>query len=207
MNLKKGLKKFWYIVWKDNSLKGWIISLVFLFIVVKFIFFPLLSLTTGSSLPLAIVESCSMYHKGDLISDFDSWWERHSKKYLEIGITKEEFKDFTMNNGFNKGDILLITRANEGNLNVGDIIVFEANQRNPVIHRIIEIKRENGITTYSTIGDNNNGQFQFEKGITENKIIGKAKSKISPYIGWIKLIFYEGNKPKSERGLCSENSG
>src|SRR3989344_6049461 len=155
MNLKKGLKKFWYIVWKDNSLKGWIISLVFLFIVVKFIFFPLLSLTTGSSLPLAIVESCSMYHKGDLISDFDSWWERHSKKYLEIGITKEEFKDFTMNNGFNKGDILLITRANEGNLNVGDIIVFEANQRNPVIHRIIEIKRENGITTYSTIGDNN----------------------------------------------------
>ena len=110
-----------------------------------------------------------------------------------------------MSNGFNKGDILLITRANKNNLKVGDIIVFKANQRNPVIHRIIEIRNENGITTYSTLGDNNNGQFPFEKEIAQDKIIGKAKSKIAPYLGWVKLIFYEKQKPPEQRGGCSEN--
>ena len=70
-------KKFWFIVWKDNSLKGWIISILFLFIVIKFIFFPLLNLVTGTTLPLAIVESCSMHHKGNIFSNFDNWWERH----------------------------------------------------------------------------------------------------------------------------------
>ncbi|MEK6833838.1 MAG: hypothetical protein AABY32_07380, partial [Nanoarchaeota archaeon] len=49
--IKKFLKKFWQIVWKDDSFKGWIISLVFIFIVIKFVFFPLLNLATGTSLP------------------------------------------------------------------------------------------------------------------------------------------------------------
>ena len=70
-------EKFWFIVWKDDSLKGWIFSIIFLFILIKFIFFPTLSFITGTSLPLAIVESCSMYHQGNLLSNFDSWWETH----------------------------------------------------------------------------------------------------------------------------------
>ena len=64
---KRFLKKSWQIIWKDDSLKGWIISLIFIFVVIKFIFFPLLNLATGTSLPLAIVESCSMYHGTDKI--------------------------------------------------------------------------------------------------------------------------------------------
>ena len=47
---KKFWKKFWFIVWKDDSLKGWIISIIFLFVVIKFIFFPLLNLATGTTL-------------------------------------------------------------------------------------------------------------------------------------------------------------
>jgi translation elongation factor EF-1alpha len=41
--------------------------------------------------------------------------------------------------GFNKGDILLIIRANPEKLKVGDIIIFNAEQTNPVIHRIVSI--------------------------------------------------------------------
>lgn len=201
---KNFFKKFWYFLWKDNSVKGWIFSLVFLFVFIKFIFFPVLSLATGTSLPLAIVESCSMYHKGDLFSDFDSWWERQDTKYSEFEIDKEGFQKFAMTNGFNKGDILLILGAKPEKLEVGDIIIFNADQQNPVIHRIIEIKEENGKRFFSTIGDNNSGQFNFEKEISEEELVGKAALKLAPSLGWIKLIFYEWQRPISERGFCIE---
>ena len=82
MDIKKGLKKFWFIVWKDDSFKGWILSLLFIFIFIKFIFFPGLSFITGTQLPLAIVESCSMYHQGNLLSNNAEWWERQNSKYI-----------------------------------------------------------------------------------------------------------------------------
>lgn len=197
-------KKFWHFLWKDNSFKGWVFSLVFLFIFIKLIFFPILSLATGTSLPLAIVESCSMYHKGNLFSDLNTWWDRQEDKYSKFEIDKLDFQKFSMENGFNKGDILLILRANPEKLNEGDIIIFNADQKNPVIHRIIEIKEKDGEKVFSTIGDNNAGQFNFEKEIMEERLVGKAVLKLAPYIGWVKLIFYEWSKPFSERGLCNE---
>src|SRR3989344_8570807 len=92
--IKRGLKKFWFLLGKDESLKGWIFSVAFIFLFIKFIFFPVLSLLTGTSLPLAIVESCSMYHKGNFLSNYDKWWDDHESKYLEFEITKEEFSKF-----------------------------------------------------------------------------------------------------------------
>ena len=105
------LKKFWFIVWKDDSLKGWIFSIIFLFLFIKFIFFPVLGLVTGTPLPLAIVESCSMYHERDILSNYDLWWEKHVNKYLGYDIEKEEFENFKFKNGFNKGDILFIIKC------------------------------------------------------------------------------------------------
>ena len=192
--------KFWFVVWKDDSLKGWIISVVFIFVVIKFLFFPLLSFATGTSLPLAIVESCSMYHEGNFLSDFDEWWEEYDSKYSEFEIDKTDFQDFKK--GFNKGDILFIVKAKPEKLEVGDVIIFDGGTNNPVIHRIIEIKEEDGGSTFSTIGDNNNGQLSFEKSISEEQLVGKAVFKLAPYVGWGKLIFYEPLRPKSERGLC-----
>ncbi len=201
---KRFLKKFWHLLWKDNSFKGWLLSIIFLFIFIKFIFFPFLSLVTGTSLPLAIVESCSMYHKGNLFSDFDKWWNQQEDKYFEFIINKFDFQNFPMKNGFNKGDILLITKANPEKLIVGNIIIFNVNQRNPVIHRIVNIKEINGQKVFSTLGDNNIGQLNFEEEVTENQLVGKASLKLAPYFGWMKLIFYEWQKPLSEKGLCSE---
>ena len=67
---------------------------------------------------------------------------------------------------------------------------------------IIEIENKNGDYIFSTVGDNNNGQLNFEKDISEDRIIGKAVFKILPYVGWVKLIFFEGSKSSSEKGLC-----
>ena len=159
---------------------------------------------TGTALPLAIVESCSMYHDGNLFSDYDAWWERHDKKYAGFFINSLDFQDFSFKNGFNKGDILFIIKAKPEKLEEGDVIIFSSNQANPIIHRIINIKELNGEKIFSTIGDNNKGQLSFEEEITEDKLIGKAVIKVVPYFGWVKLVFYEWQRPESEKGLCEE---
>lgn len=201
---KKFLNDFWYIVWKDESLKGWIISIIFIFVVIKFIFFPLMSLATGTNLPLAIVESCSMYHKGNLFSEHDSWWQRHEGKYSEFQLDKEQFKNFIFKNGFSKGDILFIVSAKPEKLKVGNVIIFEGGRQNPIIHRIINVKMENGKYIFSTLGDNNNGQLSVEKEITSEQLIGKSVFRITPWLGWAKLVFYEPMRPEAERGFCKE---
>jgi hypothetical protein len=205
MNIKEWWNKFWFILWKDDSFKGWVFSIVFLFIFIKFVFFPTLSLITGTSLPLAIVESCSMYHENNLLSNYDKWWEEHEIKYSKFEIGKEYFKSFIFKKGFNKGDILFIIGANPEKLKVGDVIIFNAGQRNPIIHRIIDIDENNGERIFSTIGDNNNGQISFEKNIVSEQMMGKAVFKLAPYLGWGKLIFFEHKKNPSDRGFCRQN--
>jgi hypothetical protein len=203
--LKKKWKKIWFILWQDNSLKGWIISVLFIIIIIKFVFFPVVSFAAGTELPLAIVESCSMYHQGDMFSDFDKWWKEHEDKYQEFDITKEEFKNFKLDNGFNKGDILFIVGPKPKTLEIGDIIIFNAEKTNPIIHRIVEIKETSEGKIFSTIGDNNNGQLTFEKEITEEQLVGKTKFKVAPFLGWVKLILYEPSRESSEKGFCKEN--
>lgn len=202
--VKRFFRRFWEIVWKDDSFKGWLISLIFIFVVIKFIFFPLLNLTTGSELPLAIVESCSMYHQGNVFGNFNNWWDRHETKYERIQITKSEFENFPLKRGFGKGDIIFIVGVKPEKLEVGDVIVFNSNQRNPIIHRIISIRQESGKYYFSTMGDNNNGQLSSELSISENQIVGRAVVRLVPSIGWAKLIFYEHLKSPGERGFCSE---
>lgn len=202
---KKFLKRFWEIVWKDDSFKGWLISLIFIFVVIKFIFFPFLNLVTGTTLPLAIVESCSMHHSGNIFGNFNNWWDRHEIKYENFNVDKSEFQKFSLKKGFSKGDIIFIVGAKPEKLEVGDVIIFNSNQKNPIIHRLIDIRQENGKYVFSTIGDNNNGQLAIEQSISEDQLVGKAVFNLFPSVGWAKLVFYEHLRPESERGICSEN--
>ena len=203
--VKDFFKKIWFLLWKDDSIKGWIFSVIFLLLFIKLIFFPGLSLITGTKLPLAIVESCSMYHQGNLFSNFNDWWQRHFLKYSEINVNQSEFQKFSFKKGFNKGDILFIIGTPADKLKIGDVIVFQTNKANPIIHRIIKIKKQNNTLIFSTMGDNNNGQLNVEKEINKNQIIGRAVFRIAPYLGWGKLIFFEPLRNPSERGFCREN--
>ena len=191
-DVKNFLNKFWYLVWKDDSFKGWIISIIFIFIVIKFIFFPTLSLVTGTQLPLAIVESCSMFHSGNFLSNYNNWWGQNEIKYSQFKITKEQFDEFSFKKGFNKGDILFIIGTKPEKIEIGDVIIFNSGVRNtPIIHRVVSIRQENEKYIFSTIGDNNPSQISFEKSINQNQIVGKAVFRIAPYIGWGKLFFYQ----------------
>ena len=178
---KSWIKDLWNFLWNSDSPLSWIVDLIIAFAVVKWVFFPLLSLIFATSLPMVVVESTSMLHE----VNFDSFWSQYGGYYEDLGITKNEFSGFSFRNGFDKGDIMVIRGSKE--YKVGDIIVFDSRvQATPIIHRIIKI--ENGI--YSTKGDHNAYQLNYEKEIQKSQIIGKAVGKI-PYFGWLKLFFIE----------------
>lgn len=187
------LLKTWDFLWNDDSLLSWVLFLIVVFIFIKFIFFPTLSLLFGTSLPIVIVESCSMHH--DL--SFDEWWVENKEWYLNNGIDEEQFKSFSMTNGFTKGDIFFVRGINGEDVKIGDVIIFsDAQSQRPIIHRIMNLD------PLQTKGDNNPGQIPFETNINPNSVIGKATSVKIPLIGWLKLIFFEPLRPSGDRGFC-----
>lgn len=192
MNVKEFIKRFLNFLRKD-SWASLVVTLIIAVILIKVIFFPFLSLITGTPIPLVIVESCSMYHHED---GFEQILENDI--YEENNVSIKDTENWVFQNGFSKGDIIFVVGAK--NIEVGDVIIFEAGTKYPLIHRVIRAN-----DTYSTKGDNyltNPGQLSIEEEIYEEQLIGKALFKI-PYIGWMKLIFFEFARPVNERGICS----
>ena len=197
----QNIKKFWDFIWNGKGWLSWITFLIIIFIFIKLIFFPVLSFLTGTALPLAIVESCSMYHG----QDFDDWWEQQGKWYENNQITKQEFQEFPLKNGFNKGDIFFILGTEKQDLEIGDTIIFASGTANrPIIHRVVSLE------PLATKGDHNDIQFIVtnnaekidETNIKEEQIIGKVTVIRLPLAGWIKLIFFEPFRPEHEKGFC-----
>lgn len=207
-SLKEQVRNFLDWLWHSESWLSYIVFIILIFVIVKFIFLPGMGLVLGTKLPLAIVESCSMYHEDNFMSDYNKWWAywESNKKYAQFNITQEQFSDFKFKDGFNKGDILLIVKANPKNLKIGDVIIFSTPGRaTPIIHRIVSIREENNKKIFSTIGDHNPSQLAAEKEIQESQLVGKAVLRIGPYMGWVKLIFFEASRSPNEKGFCKDN--
>jgi len=218
-------KKTWNFFWNDDSIWSWLANIVVAFLVIRFIVYPVLGLLLGTSYPIVAVISESMDHggtefciefqngeciqySGDILTicgqkvkefpeSFDNYWDFCGQWYESNGITKEEFKTFSFKNGFRKGDVILLWRANEKNLKVGDILIFKGNKVPPIIHRIVKIWDEEGEKYYQTKGDHNNGQISGtygEEKIGSERILGKGVIRI-PYLGWLKILFVDAVKP------------
>lgn len=173
----------WFLL-EDESWISWLVCLTLCFLIIKFIFFPLMGVLFSTNLPFVIVESESMQHNGN----FEQWWTNFHGWYDNNNITKEQFLQFPLHNGFDKGDIIAVRKVNE--YKIGDIIVFDSGQSKPIIHRTVESN-----ISISTKGDNNNGQLPggVEDNIQKDKIYGKAIFKI-PKLGWVKLFIVENYK-------------
>ncbi len=186
--MKKGFKKLcrnvWRFIWEDDSIWSWIVNVILAFVLIKFIVYPGLGLALGTTHPVVAVVSGSMEHDGS----FDEWWQSQSGLYSDLGITKEQFQDFRFKNGFNKGDIIVLSRPTPEKLKVGDVIVFQASRPDPIIHRIVVVEQKDGRYLFSTKGDHNLGSFGEEMQITEDRLVGKGLFKI-PWFGWIKIGF------------------
>src|SRR3989338_7009491 len=101
---KKILQRVWHFIWEENSIWSWIVNIILVFVLIKFIVYPGLGFLLQTSHPVVAVVSESMEHN----SNFDEWWDKSNKWYINNGIKKEEFVNFPLKNGFNKGDIMVL---------------------------------------------------------------------------------------------------
>jgi len=89
---------------------------------------------------------------------------------------------------FNIGDFVLVKAASS--IKVGDIIVFhvpspyEQNTPSPIVHRVVEIHEENGVTYYRTKGDNNPDVDPWM--VPKDNVIGVVVWK-APMLGYVIL--------------------
>ncbi len=185
---KKLLKKTWHFIWEEDSIWSWIVNVILAFILIKFIVYPGLGLLLSTSHPVVAVVSESMEHNE---MKFDDWWDKNNNWYVDNGINLDQFEKFSLKNGFNKGDIMILAGKDAENIAIGDVIVFRSNRKDPIIHRVVK-KTESG--NLQTKGDNNKDSIKNslldETDISEDRIIGKAVLKI-PYLGYIKIGFVE----------------
>lgn len=201
---KHYMKKFWKFFWHDDSVLSWIVNVIIAFVTIRYIVYPLLGLVLGTSYPIVAVVSESMQHNlhdqmicGQQFDEFkeslDSYWNTCGQWYEKRNISKEQFANFKFNQGFNKGDVIILWRANPNNIKLGDILIFQSNKPQPIIHRVVKITEDNSNYIYQTKGDHNSNSITGiygETAITPDRILGKGMIRI-PYLGWIKIVFVE----------------
>ncbi len=194
-DVKDFLRKAWRFIWHSNSLASWIVNILLAFIIIKFVFYPGISLMVSTSIPVVAVISNSMEQP-------DNWENMpaicsngrcvQEEWYLEMNITPDKFNDFPFSNGFNKGDIMLVRGKSKDEILVGDVIVFDSGRNIPIIHRVVNIFEDDGGLFFETKGDNNPGQIrnQFidETRIPGEDVFGVAYGRI-PYLGYVKILF------------------
>ncbi len=177
-------KKIWHFIWEDNSPLSWVINVVIAFILIKFLVYPGLGFALGTSHPVVAVVSSSMEHNG---VDFDTWWAENGGFYIERGISEEMFREFRFQNGFNKGDIMVLHGPEPQDIKEGDVIVF-ANQP-PIIHRVVDRDYQESFL-FTTKGDNNRIILPVERNIPEENVLGAAWVRV-PLLGYVKIWFVQ----------------
>ncbi len=193
MGIKTLLKKTWNFLWYEDSFASFAANIIVAFVLVKFIVYPIMGFAFGTNLPLVAVVSSSMHHD----ASFDTWWENANIWYVNNNIPYDSFIDFPLKNGFNKGDIMIVTGATIDNTQIGDIVIFDSNRPNPIIHRVVDKYEANGKIYYQTKGDNykTNPRPLKTYSIDETKvpiesIQGKALLRI-PFVGYVKILAIE----------------
>jgi len=206
---KAALKKTWFFIWEEDSLWSWIVNIVLAIIIVKFLVYPGLGLMLGTQFPIVAVVSNSMEHKlsdGQVCgknvinykSDFDNYWKVCGDWYEQRNLTKDKFSDWSLKNGFNKGDIMILKSKKPEKINIGDVIVFSAKRPDikpePIIHRVVAKTYINGTYYFTTKGDWNsdtiNDNVISEKNISQDRILGNAFIRV-PLLGYLKIVFVE----------------
>ncbi len=181
---KSLLGRIWYFIWYEDSWLSFFVDALLVIILGRFVVYPLIIILAGTSYPMVAVVSHSMDHQG---LDFDAWWAANGNWYERNNITKEDFREFYVHNGFNKGDIFVVKGTSMQEIELGDIIVYSVTEKSsPIIHRVVS-KDSNVL---STKGDANKDMISFEERIYEQQIQGKAIVRI-PWLGWIKVFFLE----------------
>ena len=98
-----------------------------------------------------------------------------------LGYTPLVVETDSMKPTFESGDLIFIKKCDTSKLKEGDIITFHTiieNQYALNTHRIQKIDEANGVRSYTTIGDNNNG-IADQHVISDGDIVGKYIGHVS----------------------------
>lgn len=128
----------------------------------------------------------------------DTYWRAvisNSMKHRDEGW-REYFEargydtfQFPIQGGFERGDMLVTQGVGSvTEIAVGDVIVVDTGQRHPLVHRVVEIRNENGEARITTKGDRNEGFVSGDKSIKPEQIRGKVIFVI-PELGHLSLWF------------------
>lgn len=183
--LKETPRKFWHIVWEEDSLLSWILNIGLAFLLMKFVIYPALGLALSTSHPVVAVISASMEHS---TPEFDEWYAGQKDFYTAYNISKEAFSNFPLTGGINTGDIIVLTGAATERIEVGDVIVFTRSGPEPIIHRAVRKWKHGNESYFETKGDNNAGVSSMDQDIHEDSVLGKAVFRI-PVLGYVKIWF------------------
>lgn len=134
-----------------------------------------LGIIFSTSSPVVAVVSSSMEHDQAEITHY-SWLEKN------FGYNRTYIDSWPFSDGFSMGDIPIVRNSND--YKMGDIIVYDAGQTAPIIHRIIKINPDG---TYQTKGDNNLNQNSYEFSVKGGQIRGKVIF-IIPKLGYFKIM-------------------
>ena len=105
----------------------------------------------------------------------------------------------SMEPAFYRGDIVMVQKAdflgihefNPEDVQVGDVVVYDAKWFDqPVIHRIIDIEEINGTTMYKIKGDNNNAADPYyvtPSQIKEKVVTWGDNLVVIPKVGYLSL--------------------
>lgn len=181
---KSKLRKIWNFIWHEDSVLSWVVNIIIAFVLVKFVIYPGMGLLLHTTHPVVAVVSGSMEHNGN----FNEWWQSQHTWYESNGFTKQDTESWNFRNGFNKGDIMVLKGVDINNIKVGEVIVFNGNSIDPIIHRVVKISKQNNIIYIQTKGDHNKDSYSAlgELNIPKNRIVGRAVFRI-PWLGWIKI--------------------
>ena len=197
------IKKFWRWTWDDKSFSSYISAIILSIIIIQFLIFPTLGFFLKNDFPIVTIVSGSMEHKivggkicdkknlgEDRNLDFNLWWDYCGEYYEEnFNLTKEKFLEFPNKNGLDIGEVLIIYKKKNEDINVGDNLVFISKDEyffenfGPVIHRVILKEKIDGKFYFTTKGDHNSiSQKNFEDNIGDKNVIGVSILEI-PYLG------------------------
>jgi len=99
---------------------------------------------------------------------------------------------FPIQGGFERGDMLIIQGVGSvTEIAVGEVIIFDTGQPTPLVHRVVDIRNENGEVRLTTKGDANRGILSMEGSIKPEQIMCKVIFVI-PKIGYLSLWFQGG---------------
>ena len=141
---------------------------------------------------------CGNAYKIEKSFNLQGYWNECGKWYKNNhGIAEERFSSFPFKNGFNKGDIMVLKGMKADKINIGDVIVFFSNKRDPIIHRVVKKNEKDGKVYFQTKGDNNEDSIRStmldETNVSQEVIIGKAVLRV-PFLGYIKIWFVQAFK-------------